>query len=228
MHSCIKLLKRLKSRRSSSNVFKNSAFTLVEIIIVVMLMAILGTIALSMFFGTSRSITFFANFTNIQSTVRQARSMAVNMMATGGSTPDRYGIYFEKTEKAYEYYLFADNGAIPFLKDNADIIIEGKHFSLSQDNYELEVFSRDNTTLFGPSNGANVFGTDHPVSIFFEKDSAEFNLFYNKSSYLKAQQHLPRLSSNYVAIKLYDPNEDIVRYLVINQVSGLSEEMETL
>lgn len=205
----------------NKNLARRRGFTLVEIVLVLAVLGLLGTIALTTFFDSTKSFTFFANFKNMMSTMRQARSFAMTNTSTGGIVPDRYGVFFEEDDKLYKIFLFADTEEPPYVYKSPDILIQNKNYTIPKDKFRMEIsakteFSNDPTLL------------KMPFTMYYEIGTGDFTGFYSTSQNPNATEKIPKRSDNFISIKLTDTNGGIVRYLLVNQVSGLTEEYLSL
>lgn len=202
------------------------AFTLVEIIIVLAILGFMGVISLTMYMNSTGTFTFFSNYNSIYSTIRAARSMAINNADHAGMTTERYGIYFDKdytTEKEMTVRLFADTGITPYVYDELnekeienDLIVQSKNFSFSLSDYDL---------VFRDSAGDSILDT---VMVFYEKGSGDVSIFKWNSTNLEFEL-IPKVDSKYISIELSQSAEKLLKkYIILNQVSGLPEEYDIL
>ncbi len=206
-----------------------SGFTLVEVILVVVIVALLGTIAVNMYFNSTKSFSFFLNYKSIRSNMRQARSFAMSNVAAleneSGKikVPDRYGVYINESDDSYWIVLFADNGkGTPFdFDEGVDHSIAGKDYTIYKKNYELTVSAKKELD-------SDIELLDMPVQFFYETGSGDFSAYYDGISAAGTFDKVPKRSDNYIDILLQDlSNPSLKRHLVINQLSGLSEEYIT-
>lgn len=196
-------------------------FTLAELILVVALVALMGTIALGMFFNSTKNLAFFSTFKNVQTTFRQARSFAITNATIGTTTPDRYGVYieFDDTVNEYNVFMFADDGATNAfeykLKDpDMDTVFVTKNYSFSKDDYDISVRNGYDDPI------------DFPLAFYYEKGSGDFQGFYTTAINPNATEPMDKTSANYILIYIRETESDgLAKTLVINQVSGLVEEL---
>jgi prepilin-type N-terminal cleavage/methylation domain-containing protein len=203
------------------------AFTLVEIIIVLAILGFMGVISLTMYMNSTGTFTFFSNFNSIYSTIRVARSMAINNSDHAGMSPDRYGIYLnvegDINSSEIIVRLFADTGATPYVYDGPDkdpvaqdAIVQSKNFSISTADYDLILRDSAEVGLIGA------------VLVFYENGTGEVSIL-KWNDLLTKYELIPKTDSKYISIELKeDAGKLLNKYIILNQVSGLPEEYETL
>lgn len=188
---------------------KKNGFTLVEILIVIGLVGILGTVAVSSYLGSTRTFSFLAEYKELISQVRQVRAYAVTNKRVAVTyphdnskdtvTPERYGLKLDEKEIIF----FADDGPVPFsfdeknpqnLSQKTDGIV--KTMSLVGSDYQL------------------VFGTK-PVYLYYERGSGEVTVYENTT--LASVEDKPSITFK------FNNNDDLEKHITIFQVSGLVE-----
>lgn len=196
---------------------KNSGFTLVEILLVLVMVGILATVAIRSYMNSTDTFNFLSQYKNIFSTIRTARSYAITNKDTNGSVPKRYGVKIESNsvtlfaDQARDYYfdpVVAGQNPPP-----ADIVIATKTFNLQDTPYNLSARDGSNQPL------------TMPVLLFYEKGSAEFSARYTSGN---TNPLLAKNDHRYLSIQLSEDGDDLSKYIVIFQVSGLAEEYDQL
>lgn len=205
----------------NNSIKSRAGFTLIEVIVITMILALLGAAALFNYITTFKTFSFLAAEKNIASSLRVARSYASTNKAlnldSGLLTPDRYGVVVDQQEVIF----FADTGLNPMKFDRVgkvpegqeDHIIVGKTFNFSDTDYRIRVLNSEKAAL------------DRPVAIFYSKGSGEVNIFddaYEDNVLVSKKLH------KHVIIELIDPERNLLRYNVIFQLSGLSEQFTVL
>ncbi len=173
-------------------------FTLIEILIVITVIAILATAALTTYVGSTKTFGFLGEYKSVIATMRKARSFAVTNKEVKGVVPQNFGISIDKDE----IFIFADTGIKDFAFDplnkqkpeESDKILET--IDLKASSYTI-----DYKTL--------------PTYVFYQSGTG------NSAIYEKTDLVDPNLTSH-ITLKLTD-GKDLSRYLVIFQASGLVE-----
>lgn len=193
-------------------------FTLVELIIVVTIVMLLGTIAVGMYFNTMRNFVYFTNLKNLESVFRTARSFAITNASLGGNTPERFGIFFEENTNDYHVQMFADFETDYVFEKGTDTVNISKDYFLPKDKFQIKVFQGiDKTTSL-----------NFPFAFYYEKVDGDFKAFTSEEPD-EAIIPIEKSSKNYIDIRVSSlENAVLVRDIVINQVSGLPEEYKSL
>jgi len=188
---------------------KKNGFTLVEVLLVIAVVGIVSTAAISSYVDSTRTFTFFERYQTVISAIRSARSEAVTSKQVDVQgelvRPDYYGVNFANNGAAYTITVFADVGSEPLEFDDADVV--EKEISLSTP-YVMS---------FTNMNGS---GLDWPINLFYETETG------NLASYAKGDL-LDYANNKYFTLKFEDKNKGISKYIVVFQVSGLAEEFVT-
>ena len=193
-----------------------SGFTLVEILIVVLVIGILATAAIRSYINPSGTFNFLASYKNVFSTINTARSYAVANEKYNDAEAERYGVKVESKGIT----LFADNGAQAFQFDpqpaepngpKADTTITAKVFNFQNTPYNLEAFDSNNNLL------------EFPILLFYKKGSGEFSAYYGRNNTV-----LTKSAHRYLSIKLSQNESNVIKHIVIFQISGLPEEYANL
>lgn len=191
-------------------------FTLIEILIVVMIFAVIATLALSTYVKSTGTFDFLSNYKNVLSSLRTARVYALTNREAGGTIPNRYGVQITETG----VIVFAETGPTAFTYEpQAPDLAEGaydelvKNFDLAAANYRIEAFDSN-----FPAPGSNL---TLPLLIFYEIGSGELTVFQNPDE-------VPKNEHKYIVIKVYDNNSDLERHIRLFLVSGLPEEYDNV
>lgn len=200
-------------------------FTLIEVILIFMVLAILSVAALSNFFATNKELEFLAEFRQVLSSIRNVRSAAVNNLTFEDDLPARYGLYFSLINDSQEIQIipFVDNGSNEMAFDPAEDdklekgqVMEGdieddklgSSLILPKD-FELEFWDKDLIKPF-----------ELPVLIFYETGSGDFSI-YSEAVPGALGDIIDKKSINYIKMKL--KRGDLENLIGIYQVSGLAE-----
>lgn len=173
-------------------------FTLIEVLLIIFLVGLLGVAAVSAYIGSTKTFNFLSNYKNVMSSIRTARSYAITNK--DGDTVDRYGVKIEEQTVT----LFADVGETFFKLDGEDKEIRKYNF---EGTYVIKATQEE---------------IDLPVYLFYETGSGELYSYHNDVIFL------PKTVTKHIDLKFSDPDEDLERYIVIFQVSGLAEEFVNL
>lgn len=196
-------------------------FTLVELLLVVFMIGILGTLAISSYISTVGGFGFISKQKEITAAIRDARNLAVtdkDMSETCGNgegakvvTAERYGASIQDDGIVFFADVSPDN---TFSLGSCDMIM--KEIDLSGTDYELSVVTQ-----------AGAQALEFPVSILYERGSGDFSV-REESSDAGANTLISKEQHNYIAIKLENTEEDQQAYVLIFQVSGLPEVVSDL
>ena len=208
-------------------------FTLIELILVITLMALLGTAALVSYFSTTRTFQLLSDQQYISSGFRMARSNAIYKSTakntSGTYTPERFGILIDKniTTNDIKFTSFADTGLTPFKYDvgsgtpsENDIDYPEKTFTLKSTDYIFKIF--------GSKTGVEI--TSFPVYFFYDRGTGDMAAYHFNTTTGKLDL-IPKTDDNYryLAIQIkQNRTTGLQKNIVINQISGLPEELETL
>lgn len=207
---------------------KTKGFTLVEILLVIFLIGILATAAITTYINSTTTFKFLANYQQVTSALRTARSNAMSNKQQNGVSPNRYGVCISATNVT----TFADTGDKEFkfdLKDkskavgcdntdifatsdtNEDTKIQDKSFDLKTQGYVMKIIE-----------AAGIKEINLPVLIFYESGSGKLTAIDGKNAKIdKALNKYFSVSVSQIAGSLP------ARYIRIYQVSGLAEESTT-
>lgn len=205
---------------------KTKGFTLVEILLVIFLIGILATAAITTYINSTTTFKFLANYQQVTSALRTARSNAMSNKQIGGVMPNRYGVCISATNVT----TFADTGDKEFKFDlkvqdagcfsndifansgtNEDTKIQDKSFDLKTQGYAMKIIE-----------AAGIKEINLPVLIFYESGSGKLTAIDGKNAKIdKALNKYFSVSVSQIAGSLP------ARYIRIYQVSGLAEESTT-
>lgn len=195
-------------RKASSFAKANfqKGFTLIEVLLITVLLAILGLAALSAFTDSSGTFTFLKNYKNITASLRSTRVFAITNKIEGA---DRYGVYLTQEangavpdENIIQVTSFADTGATSFAFDPTDDVMPSDTYTISG-NYDMRLQNAATSGL--------------PLLIFYDAGG-------EKMTIISDGDILPSETTPIVAIQFLDNENGHEKYLGIFQVSGLIEE----
>ncbi|MFC1615931.1 prepilin-type N-terminal cleavage/methylation domain-containing protein [Patescibacteria group bacterium] len=202
MDKIVKKIRKIKNK---------AGFTLIEVIIITLILGILGVAALTNYITTTRTFNFLAAEKSIASALRVARAYSATNKAVkiDGEqfVPDRYGILIEQKGIT----TFADVGATPFYFDASapsDYILINKSFDFTDTSYEIVFWDSAQLAI------------TLPALIFFEKESSEMTVFGDVKN---NHDLISKMDHKHITLRFEDIDRDIIRYIVIFQLSGLSE-----
>lgn len=179
-------------------------FTMVELVVVIFLVAIMATIAISSYVNSTDTFNFLANYKNVMSSIRTVRSYAITNKQIGNEIPDRYGVKIE----ADKVIAFADDNGNFAFDDDVDTKIKEYTFT----KYVNEV--QDSELAHNP--------IAMPVKIFYASGSGELTIFDGNDNIVDKNEN------KYVVISFAEIADGSAKYIVIFQVSGLPEEFSNL
>ncbi|PIZ46859.1 hypothetical protein COY32_02650 [candidate division WWE3 bacterium CG_4_10_14_0_2_um_filter_41_14] len=177
-------------------------FTLIEILLVIVVIAVFGISAVSAYINISADFGFKSHYEDLLISVRSARSMAITN--TGGDTADRYGVQLW----ANSVILFADNGLTPFTFDNEDKVFIGDH----RDTRKTYDFSGTTYSLF-------VDGHIFPVTLFYETGTGNFSFYDDENQIINV------VRNKSIKISFSDSSSSTTSEMVILYVTGAVEEL---
>ncbi len=203
-------------------------FTLVEILLVVFLVAILAVAALASFINSTGTFSFLGGYQRVMSTLQIARSFAVSNRQYKGETQNRYGVcigtnmalaFVDNGDKSLKFDPSASDSVVVenclISKDTNpastagdakfDSILVDKNFKFTK--YNLGALKSDGKTSI-----------DLPIFIYYEAGTGDLAIFDNKNTGIKK-------SEEKFIILTFSEGTKSKKYLKINQVSGLVEEV---
>lgn len=213
-------------------------FTLIEILLVVLFVAVLGTVAVSTYMNSTKNFTFLSGFKNVMSVVRTARSYAITNNDIGGVKPPRYGVYLNSKC----VLLFADWGDDAFKLElpsgdsgcatptsstptKYDEIV--KQFSLADSPFELDFLNSQASPVtvsarvpVPPTTGTSF---TPPLQLFYDITSGKVTLMDSNGDVIDKREE------KYVAIRLHEGTTNgTQKFIVLFQISGLPEQFDEI
>jgi type II secretory pathway pseudopilin PulG len=183
-------------------------FTLMELLLVFLFLGVLGTLAATSYFNSTKDFKYFENYKYLTTSIREARSNALTNKEIAGELPSSYGVRIESDSLT----LFAYNG-------NAETIIQ--QYSLEDTAYELSVIDPENYS-----------DLNLPVTLFYATGGyGDLNIIEgegtgDEDTYYPAEGGDEENSINHsTVIKFVDSDRDIERFVVIVNFSGIPEEV---
>jgi len=197
-------------------ILKNTkGFTLIELLIVVLLLALLSTAALSGFIGSQDAFDFFAKQKDISSTIRTIRTFAVTDKEMAS---DACGEDSEASAKRYAAEITENKLTI-----YADTCAAGAYFLDDKDKIIKELDFSNTGHGFQVLRAGDFVEMDFPVNLAYERKTSEFSIRSSEDSVL-----LPKDLYKYIAIRFYETEGDLESFIVILQVSGVPENFNNL
>lgn len=173
-------------------------FTLIEILIVIFVMVILATSALMSFSNSAKTFDFFGEVKSFVTEVRAVKAAAES----------------NREIECEEEGVLEDTFGVR-IKERSYLILEGgcevKEVDLAGKDYWFAVVAAGNLA----------FELDLPVDLIYERGTGNFRVFSDEVLLSKAE-------NPYVRVNFRDRGEDLERYIVIFQLSGLPEVFESL
>ena len=201
----------------NKNSLTKNGFTLAELLIVILLIGILATAAMTSYMNSTKTFEFISASKNVSASIKTAYSYALAKKTVNDATPDRYGVLIESNKIT----VFADTGKTEFVFDpengsdeNKDTVI--KEYDFSSTDYTMSVFgSIDTAALI------------LPVTLFYETDSGTLTIKEDTGTDTnKTNALISKKDYKFIVIKFAD-NVSLKKYVYIIQVSGLPEESDT-
>lgn len=173
-------------------------FTLIEILIVIFVMVLLATAALMNFSSSTKTFSYFEQ---VQSFVAEIRAVKAAAESNREVDCDQEGI-LEDTFGVRIYnksYFILEGGC------------EVKEVDLAGTNYYLEAVGEGNLAM----------DLDLPLDLIYERGTGTFRAFSDGVL-------LSKVENAYVGVSFSETAQDLNRYVVIFQLSGLPEVFESL
>lgn len=217
-------------------------FTLVEILLVIFVIALISTAAISNYISSTGTFNFLSKYKQIMSVIRTARSFALTNKEVANPKageaailPERYGVYIS----GKEVFLFADVGdkAMFYDKNEDDIDAAGQSTNCNNvstggdDKYDVII--ADKCFNFGESEylikaaDSNNGALGLPVVLFYKTGTADLEIRQNASDQAE-NEVVAGADHKCISFELSQIDDDLKKYIVVFQVSGLAEEYDTL
>lgn len=221
---------------------KTKGFTLIETLLVVFLIAMLATVAISSYINSTSNFKFLAAYQQVTSALRTARSDALSNKQQNGISPKGYGLCigtngvitfadtgsknlkFDVTTAANVNFMVAIAVTCPYTTNAnglpEDTILQDKSFNISKSGYVQ--YSLDPKAVL-PNNIIS-----GPVVLFYESGTGNF------SAYDGSGNQISKSTTPYFSIEFCQNvggtcvANGLLRYIHVYQVSGLAEEATTL
>lgn len=190
---------------------KSKGFTLIEILLVIALISMVATVAISTYFSSSRTLSFLADYQELNSVFRGARSYAILNKKEPSIESSRYGVRIEVDSVNYNVKLFADNDKSAYVYNsvdpNKDVDYPNKSYSFPRADYTIGVKAT------GSSTSLNL-----PITVFYEGESGKVTVVDSLGAVL------PKSSVKSLEFEMKTRSgSSIVKKLILYQVSGLTE-----
>ncbi|MBD3360512.1 prepilin-type N-terminal cleavage/methylation domain-containing protein [Candidatus Peregrinibacteria bacterium] len=176
-------------------------FTLIELLLVIAVIGFLGVAAITSYINSTATFNFLSSYKSVVSSMRTARSYAITNKDS--SEAERYGVLLEDDKIT----VFADNGQNPFEFDEeeeGDLIVYNKTHDFSETSYRMKPIE-----------------VGFPLYFFYELGSGDLMTYSNGT-------FIPKTDLKYITVIFYEENSDLERFIVVFQVSGLTEGFEQL
>lgn len=212
-----------------SQTYSKKGFTLIELLLVVFLIAILTTVAISSYMNSADTFKFLSGYKQVMSAVRTARSYAVSNKQQSVATPKYYGVciaadralvFADSGDKELKLDVAPDQlanvgscnlGDAPVPGANYDSIISEKNFNFSGGDYAMEAKYKDGLT-----------DIQTPIFLFYETGKGTLSIFDSSNAIIS------KSDNEFISIRFYELNGDAEKFIKISQVSGLAEELNEL
>lgn len=196
-----------------------NGFTLIELLIVIFLVAVLTTTAIRSYVNSTDTFKFLSSYKQVMASIKSTRSYAITNEETNGKIPKRYGVKIE----AQKVTVFADDGTNSFVFDagqgtpviGADTIITPKTYDFADAPYTIEAFDSNKGTLA------------LPIVLFYETGKADLTTKYNTLA-PGGNLTLEKSDHKFLYLKFSETAGELLKYIVIFQISGLPEEYEEI
>jgi type II secretory pathway pseudopilin PulG len=188
--------------RSMFNLIKNKkGLSLAELILVVFILGLLGTIAVTSYVGSTATFKFLSEYKNLTSSLDTARSYAITNKQFGEELPERYGVCLGNKK----IVVFADLGETDFSSilsapncGNSSSNLENVVKQYSFEDYSIEAYdSQPNSTSLLSSASIIIFYELGEKRVFVETVSGPLS---EEILYLKFKKDDDRFEKH---IKLY-------------------------
>ena len=222
-----------------SQIHSKKGFTLIELLLVIFLIAVLTTVAISSYMNSTDTFKFLSGYKQVMSAVRTARSYSItNKQKQDNTTPKYYGVCIASNRAI----VFADSGdkelkmdvnpndlanigscnpaacpdglcgaaLLPAAGAKYDSILSEKNFNFSGGNYKMEATNSTSSVI--------------PIPLFLFYETGKGNLIiYDFSGAI-----INKTDNKFISIKFHETNGDAKKFIKISQVSGLAEGLNEL
>lgn len=199
-------------------------FTIVEILIMVFLIGMLGTIAVSSYLNSTATFRFLSEYKQLRSSLDVARTYAITNRQVRGEVPDRYGVCVS----ADSVVVFADVGDLPMQFDPDGDFEKGACKRVAEDPLEGdEVDVVVSSHVFGEDYSVGAFEVAGDSDLF--SDDEDFVLIFYESDGTVTVIHDDRPISTANAeffLRFYEEDGDrFERNIKIYLLTGLADEI---
>ena len=203
----------------NKNSLTKNGFTLAELLIVILLIGILATAAMTSYMNSTKTFEFISASKNVSASIKTAYSYALAKKTVNDATPKRYGVLIESNKIT----VFADTGKTEFVFDpesksgeDDDTVI--KEYDFSSTAYTMSVFGSSEKP-----DAALIL----PIALFYETGSGTLTVKEDTGTDTnKTNALISKKDYKFIVIKFAD-NVSLKKYVYIIQVSGLPEESDT-
>lgn len=216
-------------------------FTLVEILLVIFVIALISTAAISNYINSTGTFNFLSKYKQVMSVIRTARSFALTNKEVANPKageaailPERYGVYIS----GKEVFLFADVGdkAMFYDKNEDDIDAAGQSTNCNNvstggdDKYDVIIaekcFNFVGSEYVIKAADSNNAALTLPVILFYRTGTADLEIRQNDGN--GSNEVVAGADHKCISFELSQIDDDLKKYIVVFQVSGLAEEYDTL
>lgn len=183
-------------------------FTLVEVLLIVLVIGLFGTIAVTNYINSTGTFNFISGYKSVMSSLQTARSYSLTNKQISDEMPERFGVEISEDS----IIAFADDGLVDLtFEPEEDSIV--KSFDFSETDYQISASDSDGNALA------------MPLKLFYKSGSGQVKIF--ETTNLGAQE-VKKNEHRYVVLDFHTADESLRKYIVLFQVSGLPEEYNSL
>lgn len=216
---------------------KTYGFTLVEMLLVVFLIAVLATTAITSYMNSTDTFRFLQGYKQVMSTLRTARSYAVTNKWRGDDAPKHYGVCLSqdwaivfadisKKEMIFEidpivFNKLSENGKIKVCGFGAVVEQPGKKYDeiLLEKNFRFDDKGYLLKALDAKPAPAEI---TMPLWLFYASGSGDLTILDGGG--VKIEKDV----NKYINLEFSEKDGDAKKYIRLLQISGLAEEMDKL
>jgi len=188
---------------------KPKGFTLVEILLILVVIAMLGVVAISSFLDTTDTFNFLSSEKAFVTSVKTAKAFAVSNKDR--DEYDRFGVFIDKNEVV----LFGDRDP-SFIFDPNDEVFNQYSFCFNPDGCTTIT-----TAISGDQYDVTHLTGSLPMRLYFQNGTGELMAFDNNNNPLSKNDY------KVFSFSFSDPTEpSYLKYLNIIYVSALIEESD--
>lgn len=216
---------------------KTHGFTLVEMLLVVFLIAVLATTAITSYMNSTDTFRFLQGYKQVMSTLRTARSYAVTNKQQADKSLKKYGVCLSQDRAI----VFADSGdeemkleidppTFKKLSENNTLVVCGFNSAVEQPGKKYDDILLEKNFRFDDK-GYLLKALDAkpapaeitmPLFLYYESGSGDLTILDGGGVQIEKD------TNKYINLEFSEKNGDAKKYIRLFQVSGLAEEMDKL